>query len=99
MECWFWNIDVDSQNYFVKELDNNRLRQGWGYEPGLDLRILQGKVSTGTAFTPEEETAWSRCVPMLRDINRDDLIAVKNIPTSEYFTIIRVVGDYPSVPM
>ena len=93
MECWFWNIDATNQPYFHKELGHGRLRQGWGYEPGLDLRTLSKKRKT-KQLTEKEAAAWERCQSMLNEIAPGDLVAVKNIPDRHSFTIVQINGKY-----
>ena len=94
MECWFWNIDITMQSYFTDELQRHRLRQGWGYDERLDLRKLHVKVSANTSLDPEEQKAWDRCHPMLLYMQEGDLVAVKNVPGRDQFTIARVTGGY-----
>src|SRR5271157_4379275 len=94
MRCWFWNINMDAQNYFANELDNGRLRQGWGYEDRLDLRKLKAKLDAGSSLDPDETGAWTRCSPMLIEIQQDDFVAVKNIPSKDFFTIVKVKAGY-----
>jgi len=94
MQCWFWNIHKEKQQYFNDELQKNRLRQGWGYDESLDLRKLNNKISSNTSLDDEEKAAWDHCSNMLLYINEGDLIAVKNVPDSDKFTIVRVTGAY-----
>lgn len=94
MECWFWNIDISNQSYFIEELQKGRLRQGWGFRDKLNLRKLQDKVSTNISLDSEEQEAWSRCRAMLQSIQKGDLIAVKNIPSRDQFTLVRVRDKY-----
>jgi len=91
MNCWFWNIDINKQKYFNVELQKHRLRQGWGYEDKLDLRKLN---ASKTPLDEEEQEAWSRCYYMLSDIKVGDLVAVKNVPDHDKFTIVKVTGLY-----
>lgn len=94
MNCWFWNIDRDRQDFITRELQNGRLRQGWGYNENLDLRKIQKKRQSGEPLTDREQAAWSRCKDMLNRIAPGDLAVVKNVPTSDHFTLVRVTGDY-----
>jgi hypothetical protein len=94
MQCWFWNIDLDNQEYFAQELLAGRVRQGWGYDDTLDLRTLNTKRLANEPFTDNERVAWERCHPMLLYIKPGDLIAVKNLPSADKFTLVRVRGDY-----
>ncbi len=53
---WIWNISNDNQKFFADELKAGKLRQGWGYEDRLDLRLIANKNSSKQALD-EEETA------------------------------------------
>lgn len=94
MECWFWNIDPGAQEYFSSELNKGVLRQGWGYDERLDLRKLKTKTDNNIPFDDEEQRAWDRCNTMLIYINEGDLVVVKNVPTWEQFTIVKIKGGY-----
>jgi hypothetical protein len=94
MQCWFWNIDLPSQPYFRTELEHGRLRQGWGYEDNLDLRKLKTKIDKSAKLDEKEHEAWSHCQSMLAYIKPDDLVVVKNIPSSDKFTIVKITGAY-----
>jgi hypothetical protein len=94
MQCWFWNIDWESQLYFRTELEQGRLRQGWGYADKLDLRRIQEKIEKVKRLDEEEQSAWSHCQSMLAYIQPDDLVVVKNLPSSDKFTITKIGGTY-----
>jgi hypothetical protein len=94
MRCWFWNIDWPNQLYFRTELEQNRLRQGWGYEEKLDLRKIKAKIDKAEELDQEEQAAWSRCQNMLDYIKPDDLVLVKNVPSADKFTITKIAGPY-----
>ncbi|HWO35398.1 MAG TPA: hypothetical protein VNO32_41920, partial [Candidatus Acidoferrum sp.] len=61
MECWFWNIDRPMQSYFRSELEQSRLRQGWGYNQKLDLRKIRAKIDTPKPLDEDEQGTWSHC--------------------------------------
>jgi predicted Mrr-cat superfamily restriction endonuclease len=94
MNCWFWNIDLNARKYINEELQKHHLRQGWGYDDKLDLRKLNDKVASKTPLDPDEQVAWSRCWYMLSEIKVGDLVAVKNVPDRDKFTIVKVTGPY-----
>jgi len=91
-QCWFWNIDLDNQEYFATQLKAGKLRQRWGNKPNLNLKKLKEKPETER--DEEEQDTWERCKPMLENIKVDDLIVVKNIPDSSHFTLVKVTGAY-----
>jgi predicted Mrr-cat superfamily restriction endonuclease len=92
-QCWFWNIDIDNLEYFKTELSAGRLRQGWGGK-GLDLRLIDEKFRNKQPLTENERTTWNHCGLMLKNIQPEDLIAVKNVPSRDKFTIVKVTGGY-----
>ncbi len=94
MQCWFWNIDLNNQEYFQNELLAGRLRQGWGYDKKLDLRRLYDKVNKNEELDNEEQRAWNRCYAMLLYINVNDLVVIKNLPNREQFTLVKITGKY-----
>ena len=94
MECWFWNIDRATQSYFRSELEQGRLRQGWGYGEKLDLRKIKAKVDKSKPLDEDEQGTWDHCQSMLVYIKPDDLVVVKNVPSSDKFTITKVGGSY-----
>jgi hypothetical protein len=94
LRCWVWNIDRKNADFFAKELKAGRLRQGWGYEPRLDLRRLKQKVDSAKPLDAEEQRCWKGCSPMILSIEKGDLIVVKNVPDGKSFTIAKVNGRY-----
>lgn len=94
LQCWFWNIDTENLEYFASELSLGRLRQGWGYEENLDLRLIDEKFRNKQPLTENEQTTWNHCCPMLTFIQPEDLVAVKNVPSRDKFTIVKVTGGY-----
>lgn len=94
MTCWFWNIAAGESDTFWSELQEGWLRQGWGYDPGLDLRRLKKKRQQGEDLTKKEESAWDHCYEMLESVEPEDVVAVKNVPDGEHFTLVRVEGEY-----
>ena len=94
MDCWFWNIDVESVDYFRQELESNRLRQGWGFSQKIDLRILQEKSKRGEPLDDEEQIVWDHCSLMVGDIREGDLIVVKQMPDPDSFSVVQVAGKY-----
>jgi hypothetical protein len=91
-QCWFWNIDLNNQEYFANQLKEGKLRQGWGNASKLNLKKLKDKPNAEQ--DEEEKNTWERCKAMLEDINLDDLIVVKNVPDRSHFTLVKVVGKY-----
>jgi hypothetical protein len=94
MDCWFWNIDRSQQDFFARELQDGRLRQGWGYRENLNLRVIKKQKEASEPLTERQQAAWSRCRAMLTRIAPGDLAVVKNVPSSDHFSLVRVNGQY-----
>jgi hypothetical protein len=93
---WIWNIAGDQQHFFADELKKGRLRQGWGYDDHLDLRLIKKKNDHNEPLDDEEKAAWDRLNVMLMDwgIKVGDVIVVKNTPTWGFYTLAKVTGGY-----
>ncbi len=93
---WIWNITSDHQQFFADELKAGRLRQGWGYDDRLDLRLIVNKNQQNRALDEDEAAAWNRSRVMVMDwgIKVGDIILVKNTPTWGWYTLAEVTGGY-----
>lgn len=81
----------------MRELDAGRLRQGWGYNSQLDLRLLRKKVSAGKNLDEEEAAAWRN--RRLLDTEPDglkpgDVVVLPNLPDQGRWVLARVIGPY-----
>ena len=79
---WVFRIDKTRSDFFYKELLNNRLRQGWGWDIKQDLRNLQ--IDQGA----------KRNLAMFNRVKKDDIILVPSIPTHQDVTIVRATDDW-----
>jgi hypothetical protein len=93
---WIWNIDGSQQQFFADELKAGRLRQGWGYDDRLDLRLISKKVEQKQVLDEKESETWTRLNVMIADwgIKLGDIILVKNNPTWGKYTLAKVTGGY-----
>lgn len=57
--------------FIRKELEAGRLRQGWGWQPEQDIRLIRRKLDEGGSLTAEETAAWRN--RRLLDTERDGL--------------------------
>lgn len=98
---WAMRTDRDNAELILDELRQGRLRQGWGYAPDQDLRLLVKRREAGLTFTPEEQSAW-RNRPMLggqNGINSGDIVLLPNLPRGREFLLVEVVGPYTFDPI
>lgn len=93
---WIWNIDSNKQKFFAAELKAGRLRQGWGDDDRLDLRLIKKKTEQKQPLDEEESAAWNRLNVMIMDwgIKLTDIILVKNTPKWGWYTLAKVIGGY-----
>jgi len=87
----------DHRKLIWDELQQGRLRQGWGWLEGQDLRLILAKRQAGKALTAEEKAAW-RNHRMLDSawggLREGDVVIIPNLPEYGQWTIARVSGPY-----
>ena len=79
---WVSRIDKKNIDFFRDELDQCRLRQGWGWEETQNLRKM---TFDGGA---------SRNKRMFEEVKRDDIVLVPHLPDSGQVTIAKVEEDW-----
>ncbi|MDM8567959.1 hypothetical protein QUF50_00295 [Thiotrichales bacterium HSG1] len=91
--CWIWNISTINKENFIKRLKVEQLLgQECGYNKRINLHYL--KIKKRENLVKEEWYTWDSCKFMINGIKENDLIVIKNIPNYDYFTIVKVVGNY-----
>lgn len=94
----YWAVRTSWQGHDVlaQELLDGRLRQGWGYEPGQDLRLLKRAAETGQLR--DHQDVWRRTWKML--VGEPGAMAVGDrvvapwLPDWEGWSICEVTGAY-----
>lgn len=66
---WGYRIDTNNIDFFRNELEEKRLRQGWGYNEGQDLRKLT--VNQGAKGN----------LPILQKVKKGDILLIPRLPT------------------
>ena len=79
---WASRIDKKNINFFRDELDQGRLRQGWGWKEGQNLRNM---TFDGGA---------SRNKRMFEEVKRDDMVLIPHLPGFGQVTIAKVEEDW-----
>ncbi len=79
--CWGFRIWTDHIKFLAKELEQGRLRQGWGYDEGQNLHN----------FTFDGGAA--RNLRML-DVKRGDLLLVPRLPEWHRVSIVEATEDW-----
>lgn len=88
-------------SFVLREFEQGRLRQGWGWLPSQDLRLLRAKVNAGQKLSAEEIAAWHN--RRLLDTEPDglkpgDVVVVPNLPERGRWVLARVTGPYTYAP-
>ncbi len=78
---WGYRICTEYIDFFAKELNLGRLRQGWGYNEGQDLRNM---TYDGDA---------SRNLRML-EVKKGDYLLVPRLPEWDYVAIVEATEDW-----
>ena len=91
---WASRIHTDYRDYFWSELQEGRLRQGWGYDPEQDLRTVD------TLQSDQHSTAQKEAYPQWRMLGGEngwqvgDIVLVPHVPESGMFALVEVTGPY-----
>lgn len=106
--AWAMRTSRDSEahrRYVIGELDNGRLRQGWGYQADQDLRVVKAVVddpTRGWAALSQDQRWTSGHWRMLGELAArpddamltGDVVLVPNVPQNGSFTLCRLAGQY-----
>ncbi|HZT07811.1 MAG TPA: hypothetical protein VFC51_12325 [Chloroflexota bacterium] len=101
MKYYAMRTDRWNRPLVLRELRQGRLRQGWGYAPRLDLRMLRDRNDRGEQLDEEEIAAWKNW----RMLGGDDGFAVgtrlllSNLPNDGQFVLVEMSGAYDYQPV
>ncbi|HVA82333.1 MAG TPA: restriction endonuclease [Candidatus Binataceae bacterium] len=104
----YWAIRTDRENraLLLEELRQGRLRQGWGYDPSQDLRLVQREIANQGAWWERLSENQKEVLPHLRmladahdSVQPGDWAIVPNLPEQGLFVIVEVVGNYYYEPL
>ena len=79
--CWGYRIATDHIEYFAEQLDQGRLRQGWGYDERQNLLDLTFDGGAG------------RNLRML-DVQEGDLLLIPRLPEWSQVAIVEATADW-----
>lgn len=93
--------DKSRAGFMLREFEQGRLRQGWGWLPSQDLRLLRAKVNANQKLTADESAAWRN--RRLLDTEPDglklgDVVVVPNLPERGRWVLARVAEPYAYAP-
>ncbi len=96
---WAMRVDDNRRADLWAEIRAGRLRQGWGWDPEMDLQVVAERVAGGEPLSDWQQQAWGnrRMLTSRPDgIHVGDLIVVPHMPKRRRFSVVRVVGPYQS---
>jgi hypothetical protein len=103
---WAMRTSRNNENdrrFIVNELNQGRLRQGWGYDVSQDLKLVAHQIKNvgWESLSEDEKGAWGHW-RFLGDESEapsggmkiNDLVLVPNVPSDGCFTLCELVGPY-----
>jgi hypothetical protein len=79
---WCYRINNDLVDFFWNELLDKRLRQGWGWLKGQDLRNFKKDKGAG------------RNRPMFNRVKKGDILLVPHLPSWDEIAIVEAIEDW-----
>ena len=79
---WCYRIDTNKIKFFKKELHNGRLRQGWGWDEGQNLKDF--KVDEGAG----------RNLAMFNKVKKGDILLIPQLPSWGHIAIAEATEDW-----
>ena len=78
---WGYRIDVKNQDFFFKELEQGRLRQGWGYDKNQEL--------------PDTKDSGARKnLSMYYNVKKGDILLIPRLPDWGSVAIVEATQDW-----
>jgi hypothetical protein len=93
--------DRTQRDFILRELEQGRLRQGWGWKHEHDLRLLAPKARS-KKLTEEEARVWRnrRLLDTEPDgLKKGDVVVIPNLPEQGCWVLARVTGGYDFSPI
>lgn len=79
---WCYRIDNKNIKFFMNELNQNRLRQGWGWDIEQNLRNLK------------KDEGAKRNLPMFNRVKKNDILLVPHLPNYGEISIVEATEDW-----
>lgn len=91
---WASRPDKNSLPYFWHELQNGRLRQGWGYLPEQDLRKVAESPWDAQSDDQRQTSRQHRMLGGDGGWQDGDVVLMPNMPTWGMFALAEIAGPY-----
>ena len=79
---WGYRVDKTRIKYFKEELEQQRLRQGWGWDEKQNLR------------NPSVDEGARRNLPILNKVKKGDILLVPRLPSWSEVAIVEATADF-----
>lgn len=79
---WCYRVDTSKIKFFTNELNEGRLRQGWGWDEAQDLRN----------FKLDEGAGRNR--PMFNKVKKGDILLIPQVPNWGEVALVEATGDW-----
>jgi len=80
---WCYRIDTNRIKFFMDELNNGRLRQGWGWDESQDLRKNK-----------KMDKRAGRNRPMFNKVKKGDILFIPQLPNWGQIAIVEATEDW-----
>ena len=78
---WGYRIDVKNQDFFFKELEQGRLRQGWGYDKNQEL-------------PDTKDSGAKKNLSMYKNVKKGDILLIPRLPDWGSVAIAEATEDW-----
>ena len=104
----YWAIRTDRENrkLLLEELRKGRPRQGWGYDPSQDLRLIQAEIVKGGPWWDRLSPVQKEVLPQRRmlaaaedSVQPHNWVVVPNLPDDGMLLIGEIAGEYYYEPL
>ena len=94
---WMMRTDRNNAEWLWSEVQEGRLRQGWGYAPAQELTLLRNRRERGEPMSRDDDWAWPNR-RMLSDepdgMQIGDLVLLPHLPREWRWSVVRITGPY-----
>lgn len=98
MRHWIIRTDRRYVERLAREVRAGRLRQGWGYLPEQDLRLVRSAWASDVTLSEDQQAAWDHAWRLLPDepdcVQAGDLLLLPNLPAEGVWSLARAGADY-----
>lgn len=81
---WGYRIDTNHIEFFWQELEQGRLRQGWGYDDSQNLKD----------FTAFNDSVARRNFSIFNQVKKNDILLIPRLPKWDYIAIVQASEDF-----